>query len=626
MSQPNTPLLFVFIFPFFLFFHSSLSQQNDTVSCPLDFEVLRRLTQGYKSPSGDQCQFILEGLRLVQSDYLKRTDSFLPRADSAESCWKAYQDLYDELVPGFDIRKNCGFKTEWISQGCGNITSRVEYEANNSPETLAAVTTACNQSLVNSSPCATCTTSLSSLLPSDPINKTVGNVSDCTAYRSIYAAAFANSFGPDDKGNAECLFSLNFTPVKSSNKQKKAIIVVVVVLGVLVLVLCGSAVWLIRRNKLKKKMRQQEITRRWSDLNMNMNNSGLESINGSTTLIRFTFDDIKEATKNFSRFNIIGRGGYGNVYKGVLPDGSEAALKRFKNCSAAGDASFAHEVEVIASVRHVNLVALRGYCTATTNFEGHQRIIVCDLVKNGSLHDHLFGSIGTKLSWPVRKKIALGTARGLAYLHHGAQPSIIHRDIKGSNILLDEDFEPKVADFGLAKFAPEGVTHVSTRVAGTMGYVAPEYALYGQLTERSDVYSFGVVLLELLSGKKALIIKNDAQHTLVADWAWGLVRNGRALEVIEEGIPELGSLEVVEKYVLLAVLCSHPQLHARPTMDQVVKILDMGLAVPTIPERPIPLTAGIDDIEKSVSCNWGSGRVSSYSRLQTLKAVTEQSS
>ncbi|WOH01638.1 hypothetical protein DCAR_0521022 [Daucus carota subsp. sativus] len=622
MSRPNTPLLFFFL----MFFQLCQAQRNDSVSCPLDFDVLRRLIQGYKPPSGDRCQFILEGLRLVQSDYLKRTDSFLPRVDSAESCWNAYQALYNQFVPNFDIRKNCGFQTDWISRGCKNITSRAEYEANNSPQTLAAVSTACNQSLLNSSPCATCTTSLSSLQPSDSVNNTVGNVSDCTAYRSIYAAAFANSFGPDDKGNAECLFSLNFTPVKSSNnKQKKAVIAVVVVLGFVVLVLCGSAVWLIRRNKLKKKIRQREITRRWSDLNMNTSNSALESINSSTTLIRFTFDEIKEATKNFSRFNIIGRGGYGNVYKGVLFDGSEVALKRFKNCSAAGDSSFAHEVEVIASVRHVNLVALRGYCTATTNFEGHQRIIVCDLVKNGSLHDHLFGSIGSKLSWPVRQKIALGTARGLAYLHHGAQPSIIHRDIKGSNILLDEDFEPKVADFGLARFAPEGVTHVSTRVAGTMGYVAPEYALYGQLTERSDVYSFGIVLLELLSGKKALMMKNDEQHALVADWAWGLVRSGRALEVIEEDIPELGSLEVVEKYVLLAVLCSHPQLYARPTMDQVVKILDMGLAVPTIPERPIPLTAGIDDIEKSVSGHWGSGRVSSYSRLQAIKLVTDNS-
>ena len=202
--------------------------------------------------------------------------------------------------------------------------------------------------------------------------------------------------------------------------------------------------------------------------------SGLDSMKESTTLIRFTFDEIKKATRNFSRDNIIGRGGYGNVYKGFLPDGTEVAMKRFKNCSASGDASFCHEVEVIASVRHVNLVALRGYCTATTNFEGHQRIIVCDLVKNGSLHDHLFDSDGKKLSWPVRQTIALGTARGLAYLHYGAQPSIIHRDIKASNILLDENFEAKVADFGLAKFNPEGMTHMSTRVAGTMGYVAPD--------------------------------------------------------------------------------------------------------------------------------------------------------
>lgn len=396
---------------------------------------------------------------------------------------------------------------------------------------------------------------------------------------------------------------------KSNNKQKKTLISLVVVFGFLILLVGFCGFWWWRRHKLQKR-RQREITRRWSSLNP----SALESINSSTTLIRFTFDDIKEATKNFSRLNIIGRGGYGNVYKGVLPDGSEVALKRFKNCSAAGDASFAHEVEVIASVRHVNLLVLRGYCTATTNFEGHQRIIVCDLVKNGSLHDHLFGSMERKLSWPIRQKIALGTARGLAYLHYGVQPAIIHRDIKGSNILLDEAFEPKVADFGLAKFAPEGVTHVSTRVAGTMGYVAPEYALYGQLTERSDVYSFGVVLLELLSGKKALLVINEEQHTLVADWAWSLVRKGRALDVIEEGIPEIGPPDVMEKYVLLAVLCSHPQLYARPTMDQVVKILDTDLPVPTIPERPIPLIANIDDIEKSVSSS-GSG-LSTYSGYQ----------
>lgn len=343
--------------------------------------------------------------------------------------------------------------------------------------------------------------------------------------------------------------------------------------------------------------------------------SALDSISGSTNLVKFTFDEIKKATRNFSREYIIGRGGYGNVYKGILPDGTEVALKRFKNCSASGDANFAHEVEVIASVRHVNLVALRGYCIATTNFEGHQRIIVCDLMKNGSLYDHLFGSPDNKLSWPLRQNIALGTARGLAYLHYGAQPAIIHRDIKANNILLDEKFEAKVADFGLAKFTPEGMTHLSTRVAGTMGYVAPEYALYGQLTERSDVYSFGVVLLELLSGKKALLMSDDNQPSLVTDWAWALVREGRALDVVEDEMPEKGSPEVLEKYVLIAVLCSHPQLYARPTMDQVVKMLETDLSVPSIPERPIPLVADIDDIERSMSSS-GSGHNSSSAGFQ----------
>jgi serine/threonine protein kinase len=162
----------------------------------------------------------------------------------------------------------------------------------------------------------------------------------------------------------------------------------------------------------------------------------------------------------------------------------------------------------------------------------------------------------------------------LAYLHYGAQPAIIHRGVKASNILLDETFEPKLADFGLARFNyAEGMTHLSTRVAGTLGYVAPEYALYGILTERSDVYSFGVVLLELLSGKKA-IETEEGKASRLTDWAWSLMQKGRALDVIEEGMPEWGSNQVMEHYVFVAVLCSHPILHARPTMDQIVKMLE----------------------------------------------------
>ncbi|GFQ02350.1 probable LRR receptor-like serine/threonine-protein kinase rkf3 [Phtheirospermum japonicum] len=592
--------------------------QNGTVSsrCPLNFDALRRLTPDSTPPDLDtrsECQYIRQGLRLVLSDYLLRTGSFLPPPDSAEPCWDAYESLVNEYVPNFDIRRRCGFRTEWIAQGCMNLTSRSDFEAAVPRSDLDDVVRACNQSLLNNSPCASCTTALSNVQASYLPGRSAGNVSDCTSYPFIYAAAFGNHFGPSDVGNAKCLFNLDFTSSNSGSKRKKTVIIIVVVVVCgLVLILGVLGFWLRRRKKANRLFIQQSLNKMRNDTNAS---SGLDSLSASTTLIRFTFDEIKTATKNFSRINIIGKGGYGNVYKGSLPDGSELALKRFKNCSASGDASFTHEVEVIASVRHVNLVALRGYCTATTPLEGHQRIIVCDLMKNGSVHDHLFGLVDNKLSWPTRQRIALGTARGLAYLHYGAQPAIIHRDIKASNILLDETFEPKLADFGLAKFTPEGMTHLSTRVAGTMGYVAPEYALYGQLTERSDVYSFGVVLLEILSGKKALTAVNDGQPALVTDWAWSLVRKGRAMDVIEENMPDLGPLEVVEKYVLVAVLCSHPQLYARPTMDQVVKMLDMDVPVPSIPERPISLIANMDDIERSVSSS-GSGSLSTPSGYQ----------
>ncbi|XP_022758106.1 probable LRR receptor-like serine/threonine-protein kinase RKF3 [Durio zibethinus] len=596
-------LLFFF---FILTFFPSCLAQTDTVSCPLNFTILRPLLS-HPRPllnTSMECHYIRQGLRLVLSDYLERTASFFPPLNSSEACWQSYQTL----IPNFNIRSSCGFQTAWISQGCMNLTTKADFEALIPNATLTGVVSNCNQSLQGSA-CASCTRSLANLQALYLTDNSTANVSDCTAYPSIYAAAVANYLGPTDEGTAACLFSIELSDSSSNHKSSRRGVILGVFIGVGIglAVLIGASWFVYRKYQDSKRKKKRDRIR---NLEMGgLGGSGLASISESTNLVKFTFDEIKKATRNFSRDNIIGIGGYGNVYKGYLPDGSEVALKRFKNCSAAGDANFAHEVQVIASVRHVNLVALRGYCTATTPLEGHQRIIVCDLMKNGSLYDHLFGSMERRLSWPIRQKIALGTARGLAYLHYGAQPAIIHRDIKASNILLDEKFEAKVADFGLAKFTPEGMTHLSTRVAGTMGYVAPEYALYGQLTERSDVYSFGIVLLELLSGKKALAMTDENQPSLVADWAWSLVKSGRALDVVDNGMPELGPPEVLEKYVLIAVLCSHPELPCRPSMDQVVKMLETDISVPSIPERPIPLVAHIDDIERSISSN-GSGQLS----------------
>ncbi|PIA44699.1 hypothetical protein AQUCO_01700356v1 [Aquilegia coerulea] len=594
---------------------------DTNTSCPLNFNILRKFLQKTKRSDliGDRnCQYIVQGLRLVESEYLKTSNFFLPPLNASESCWNSYQTLLNEFRPKIDIRSNCGFQTSWISEGCMNITSRSDFEKIVPKSSLQDIRQSCNQSLENNSPCASCTTSLSRVQANYLPGPDVGNLTECGGYPFIYAAAL-NQFGPTDDGTAMCLFAFDLSVHSSSGKKKKAVILGVLICFGVSLIGAFVGLWFIlrRRKKWEKWGRRRRLEKETSLV------SGLDSMSASTSLVRFTFEEIKQATLNFSRDNIIGMGGYGNVYKGILQDGSEVAMKRFKNCSVAGDASFTHEVEVIASVRHVNLVALKGYCTATTQYEGHQRIIVCDLMHNGSLHDHLFGSTKKKLSWPVRQKIALGTARGLAYLHYGAQPTIIHRDIKASNILLDENFEAKVADFGLAKFTPEGMTHLSTRVAGTLGYVAPEYALYGQLTERSDVYSFGVVLLELLSGKKALLAINENKNSLVTDWAWSLVKKGRALDVIEDELPELGPPEIMEKYVMVAVLSSHPQLYARPTMDQIVKILETDLPVPSIPERSISIVADIDDIERSVS-NSGSGNLSSSSGYQAFTVESDR--
>ncbi|CAK8543416.1 unnamed protein product [Lathyrus sativus] len=589
-------LFLLLIFPSFSF---------SATPCPLNITLLRHIGDGSRpstTSSDTQCHYILQALHLVQADYLHRTGFFVPPPNTSESCWSSFQSFIDEFQPNFNIRSSCGFQTSWISQGCMNITTKQQFEQQVSLPALQSLQTNCNVSLDNNAPCALCTAKRSDALTS-LTGVTVSNVSDCRSYTAIYAASLSDQFGPTNIGTAKCLFGLDFSSSSSSSKHHTIVIVLVTVFVFLGLLLCGGF-WGYFRYKKKKSVNSKGNSNR-TEIILGLS-SGLDNMNQSTTLIKFSFDEIKKATRNFSRDNIIGSGGYGNVYKGLLSDGSEVAMKRFKNCSVAGDASFSHEVEVIASVRHVNLVALRGYCTATTNLEGHQRIIVTDLMENGSLYDHLFGSSKKKLSWPIRQKIALGTARGLAYLHYGAQPSIIHRDIKASNILLDEKFEAKVADFGLAKFNPEGMTHMSTRVAGTMGYVAPEYALYGQLTERSDVFSFGVLLLELLSGRKALETNEDGQPSAFSDLAWSLVRNNRALDVVEDGMPESGTPEILEKYVLVAVLCSHPQLYARPTMDQVVKMLETDdEPMPSVVERPIPFIAGRLDIEKSTGSNSG---------------------
>ncbi|MCH87190.1 receptor-like serine/threonine-protein kinase ALE2-like, partial [Trifolium medium] len=288
----------------------------------------------------------------------------------------------------------------------------------------------------------------------------------------------------------------------------------------------------------------------------------------------FSMNEIEKATDNFHPSRILGEGGFGLVYSGNLEDGSKVAFKVLKREDHHGDREFLSEVEMLSRLHHRNLVKLIGICT-----ELSFRCLVYELIPNGSVESHLHGVDREKspLDWSTRIKIALGAARGLAYLHEDSSPHVIHRDFKSSNILLENDFTPKVSDFGLARTAAdEDNRHISTRVMGTFGYVAPEYAMTGHLLVKSDVYSYGVVLLELLTGRKPVDFSQPpGQENLVA-WARPLLTSREGLEALID--PSLGTnipFDSVAKVAAIASMCVQPEVSDRPFMGEVVQALKL---------------------------------------------------
>ncbi|KAF3644630.1 Proline-rich receptor-like protein kinase PERK9 [Capsicum annuum] len=288
----------------------------------------------------------------------------------------------------------------------------------------------------------------------------------------------------------------------------------------------------------------------------------------------FTYEELSEATNGFSPDTVLGEGGFGCVYKGVLSDGREVAVKQLKSGSGQGEREFRAEVEIISRVHHRHLVSLVGYCISD-----QQRLLVYDYVPNDTLDYHLHGKGRPTMDWATRVKVAAGAARGLAYLHEDCHPRIIHRDIKSSNILLDINFEARVADFGLARLAGDANnTHVTTRVMGTFGYLAPEYASSGKLTEKSDVYSYGVVLLELITGRKPVDQSQPLGDESLVEWARPLL--AQALET--ENFDDLVDPRLEKNYVAgemfrmieAAAACVRHSGSKRPKMSQVVRALD----------------------------------------------------
>ncbi|KAL3631985.1 hypothetical protein CASFOL_024969 [Castilleja foliolosa] len=284
----------------------------------------------------------------------------------------------------------------------------------------------------------------------------------------------------------------------------------------------------------------------------------------------FTYAELELATGGFSKANFLAEGGYGSVHRGVLPDGQTIAVKQHKLASSQGDQEFCSEVEVLSCAQHRNVVMLIGFCV-----EDGRRLLVYEYICNGSLDSHLYGRHQGTLAWSARQKIAVGAARGLRYLHEECRVGcIVHRDMRPNNILITHDFEPLVGDFGLARWQPDGETGVETRVIGTFGYLAPEYAQSGQITEKADVYSFGVVLVELVTGRKAVDLNRPKGQQCLTEWARPLLE---AYDVDELVDPRLGSnFSEGEVYCMLhaASLCIRRDPQTRPRMSQVLRVLE----------------------------------------------------
>ncbi|CAJ2659547.1 unnamed protein product [Trifolium pratense] len=351
-----------------------------------------------------------------------------------------------------------------------------------------------------------------------------------------------------------------FTPPveKKGSSISVGSIVAIVVAGALVfLIVFGIAWWKICRRKIGPLDRE------------------LQNLDLQTGL--FTLRQIKEATNNFDISNKIGEGGFGPVYKGRLSNGTLIAVKQLSSKSKQGNREFLNEIGMISALQHPYLVKLYGCCV-----EGDQLLLIYEYLANNSLARALFGpeEHQIRLDWSRRKKICVGIARGLAFLHEESRLKVVHRDIKATNVLLNTDLDPKISDFGLAKLDEEDNTHISTRIAGTYGYMAPEYAMHGYLTDKADVYSFGIVALEIVSGKSNTLYRTKEEAFYLLDWAHSLRESGDLMELIDR---RLGSdLNKKEALVMInvALLCTNVTANLRPSMSSVVSMLEGNTVVP----------------------------------------------
>ncbi|KAL0004283.1 hypothetical protein SO802_011844 [Lithocarpus litseifolius] len=526
-----------------------------------------------------------------------------------DGCYLRYDDYYffNEALSAQD-RTVCGAQ-DFVGNGSvfsANVNQLVMNLSVEAPKLDGFSVGSVNNGNVTVYGLAQCWEFVNGTACEDCLANAVSNISSCTPKQE---GRVLNT-GCYLRYSTEKFYYNSTQPVRNSNQGSKLAIALAATSSALALLLViATVVFIVRENVLKRRGEREQL----GPLLATVNNSKLN----------YSYEVLEKASNYFHHSNKLGQGGSGSVYKGVLPDGKVVAIKRlFFNTRQWVD-HFFNEVNLISDIHHKNLVKLLGCSIA-----GPESLLVYEYVPNRSLHDYFSGcnlilnyylcknktlshliyvltSVSSfcsakrkfqLLKWEVRYKIILGTAEGLAYLHEELEMRIIHRDIKLSNILLEEDFTAKIADFGLARLFPEDKTHISTGIAGTLGYMAPEYVIRGMLTEKADVYSFGVLVIEVVSGKRNNTFSQYSYSIL--QMVWNLYGIGRVCEAVDPALEGQFQEEEASRLLQIGLLCVQASAELRPSMSTVVKMLSDNHEIPQ-PTHPPFLNSSSAEISQS---------------------------